>query len=150
GSASGYIVHLALRRWRSRSSGISVSSWFKDAMAEGQESHRISASPRPGRGCPDPMPKLLATLSLIVALAALAAACGGGSDSTAVSADSSCPPGELETVANGVLTVATDKPAYPPYFEDDDPTNGEGFESAVAYAIGKQLGYPKAKLKWTV
>ena len=49
-----------------------------------------------------------------------------------------------------MLTVATDKPAYPPYFEDDDPTNGEGFESAVAYAIAKQLGYPPAKVKWTV
>ena len=48
-----------------------------------------------------------------------------------------------------MLTVATDNPAYPPYFEDNDPTNGEGFESAVAYAIGDQLGYPKAKVKWT-
>ena len=46
--------------------------------------------------------------------------------------------------------MATDKPAYPPYFEEDDPTNGEGFESAVAYAIGKQLGYPPAKVEWTV
>jgi polar amino acid transport system substrate-binding protein len=49
-----------------------------------------------------------------------------------------------------VLTVATDQPAYPPYFEDDEPANGEGFESAVAYAIAKQLGYPAAKVKWTV
>ncbi len=50
----------------------------------------------------------------------------------------------------GTLTIATDKPAYPPYFEEDEPANGEGFESAVGYAIGKQLGYPKAKVKWTV
>ena len=49
-----------------------------------------------------------------------------------------------------MLTIATDKPAYPPYFEDEDPTNREGFESAVAYAIADQLGYPKAKVKWTV
>jgi polar amino acid transport system substrate-binding protein len=49
-----------------------------------------------------------------------------------------------------VLTVATDKPAYPPYFEEDEPANGEGFESAVAYAIGKHLGYPPAKVQWTV
>ena len=120
------------------------------------------ASPLPGRGCdrPTPMPKLLATLSLIAALALFAAACGGGSDSTGSGDEtgggstgasaSACAPGELDTVADGVLTVATDKPAYPPYFEDDDPTNGEGFESAVAYAIGKELGYPKAKVKWTV
>jgi len=63
---------------------------------------------------------------------------------------SSCKQGGLSTEKQGVLTVATDKPAYPPYFEDDDPTNGEGFESAVAYAIAKQLGYPPAKVEWTV
>ena len=54
------------------------------------------------------------------------------------------------TQSKGKLTVATDKPAYPPYFENDDPSNGEGFESAVAYAIGKQLGYSKGDVVWTV
>ncbi|HEY5053594.1 MAG TPA: ABC transporter substrate-binding protein, partial [Solirubrobacterales bacterium] len=39
-------------------------------------------------------------------------------------------------------------PAYPPYFVGDDPTNGKGFESSVAYGIGKQLGYSPAKVKW--
>jgi polar amino acid transport system substrate-binding protein len=43
----------------------------------------------------------------------------------------------------GTLTVATDKPAYPPYFEDDNPANGKGSESAVAYAIATKLGYSK-------
>ncbi len=61
-----------------------------------------------------------------------------------------CTPSKMETKTAGVLTVATDKPAYPPYFENDDPTDGEGFESAVAYAIGKQLGYSKEDVKWTV
>ena len=46
--------------------------------------------------------------------------------------------------------MATDKPAYPPYFEDNDPTNGKGFESAVAYAIADQLGYSPADVSWTV
>src|SRR4051794_30756038 len=113
------------------------------------------------------MPKLLATLSLLAALTLLAAGCGGGDDSTGASGETAaggtgaggesteasagaCAPGELDTVSDGVLTVATDKPAYPPYFEDNDPTNGEGFESAVAYAIGEELGYPKAKLQWAV
>ena len=50
----------------------------------------------------------------------------------------------------GTLTVATDKPAYPPYFEDDDPTNGKGFESAVAYAIADKLGFAKTEVKWTI
>jgi polar amino acid transport system substrate-binding protein len=111
------------------------------------------------------MPKPLATLALIAALAVLVAGCGGGDStssggeatataesgggSTEASAEA-CAPGELETVSDGILTIATDKPAYPPYFEDNDPTNGEGFESAVAYAIGEELGYPKAKVKWTV
>jgi len=95
--------------------------------------------------------KLVLPLLLFVAL--LAAGCGSSDDSTdtaASAAAASCKPGQLATEQQGVLTIATDKPAYPPYFEDEDPTNGEGFESAVAYAIAKQLGYPKDKVKWTV
>ena len=84
----------------------------------------------------------------LVLFALLVAGCGSSSDETSTTA-SSCEPGKLPTKEQGVLTVATDNPAYPPYFEDNDPTNGEGFESAVAYAIGDQLGYPKAKVKWT-
>jgi len=87
----------------------------------------------------------------LVLLALLLAGCGSSSDDTDTSANAagSCDPGKLATQEQGVLTVATDNPAYPPYFEDNDPTNGEGFESAVAYAIADQLGYPKAKVKWT-
>jgi len=94
--------------------------------------------------------KLLLPLLLLVIL--VAAGCGSSGDSTdtSASASDSCKPGQLPTSESGVLTIATDKPAYPPYFEDDDPTNGEGFESAVAYAVADQLGYPKAKVKWTV
>ena len=78
--------------------------------------------------------------------------CGssGSSTSNTTASASDCKAGKLPTEKQGVLTVATDKPAYPPYFEDDEPANGEGFESAVAYAIGKQLGYPPAKVEWTV
>jgi polar amino acid transport system substrate-binding protein len=97
------------------------------------------------------MKKLLATLVLALALGLLAVGCGSsGDDSSSNTSASACEPGNLPTETAGVLTVATDKPAFPPYFEDDDPTNGEGFESAVAYAIAKQLGYPAAKVKWTV
>ena len=46
------------------------------------------------------------------------------------------------------LTIATDKPAFPPYFEDNDPKNGKGFESAVAYAIAQKLGFAKTDVKW--
>ena len=58
------------------------------------------------------------------------------------------PTSDLKT--GGQLTVGTDKPAFPPYFEDDDPTNGKGFESAVAYAIADELGFDKSEVKWTV
>jgi polar amino acid transport system substrate-binding protein len=102
---------------------------------------------------PSAMNRLYATLVLALTLGLLVAGCGSSDDDTSgsgTSATASCEPGELQTVSNGTLTIATDKPAYPPYFEDDDPTNGEGFESAVAYAIADQLGYPAAKVKWTV
>jgi polar amino acid transport system substrate-binding protein len=94
------------------------------------------------------MKKLSAILILVPALLLLAG-CGSSKDETAATA-TACTPDELPTQAKGTLTVATDKPAYPPYFEDDEPANGEGFESAVAFAIGKQLGYAPAKIEWTV
>ena len=56
----------------------------------------------------------------------------------------------LTTINPGMLTIGTDTPAYPPYFSDDDPTNGEGFESAVAYAVGSQLGFSPTDVKWEV
>jgi polar amino acid transport system substrate-binding protein len=63
------------------------------------------------------------------------------------------------------MTIGADNPAYPPYFarteggntppwEDSDftgdPTNGEGFESAVAFAIADKLGIAKDQVFWTV
>jgi polar amino acid transport system substrate-binding protein len=94
------------------------------------------------------MKRLPATLVLVPVLLLLAG-CGSSKDETTATA-TACTPDKLPTKTVGTLTVATDKPAYPPYFEDDEPANGEGFESAVAYAIGKQLGYKPAQVKWTV
>ena len=65
-------------------------------------------------------------------------------------AAASCDEGRSRLKTGGQLTVGTDKPAFPPYFEDDDPTNGKGFESAVAYAIADELGFDKTEVKWTV
>jgi polar amino acid transport system substrate-binding protein len=96
-----------------------------------------------------PIQKKLA-LALFLPVLLLAAGCGSSDDSTTSATAETCKPGQLPTQQQGMLTVATDQPAYPPYFEDEDPTNGKGFESAVAYAIAKQLGYPAAKVKWTV
>ncbi|MBW0099376.1 amino acid ABC transporter substrate-binding protein, partial [Pseudonocardia sp. KRD-184] len=46
------------------------------------------------------------------------------------------------------LTVGTDQPVYPPWYLDDDPTSGRGFESAVAYAIADQLGFAREAVTW--
>jgi polar amino acid transport system substrate-binding protein len=85
-------------------------------------------------------------------LAALAvlAGCGEKTEPAATTTPSAanCAPSQLATQTKGTLTVATDKPAYPPYFENNDPTNGRGFESAVAYAIADQLGYGSNQVKW--
>jgi polar amino acid transport system substrate-binding protein len=98
--------------------------------------------------------KMIFAAIALVPILLVAAGCGSSksdssSASTAASA-ASCTPEQLQTQTKGTLTVATDKPAYPPYFEDDEPANGEGFESAVAFAIGKQLGYAPTDIKWTV
>lgn len=71
-----------------------------------------------------------------------------------------CAPANLALVTSGTLTIGTDNPAFPPYFAENadgsktapwefgDPTNGEGFESAVAYAVAEQLGFAKEKVAW--
>jgi polar amino acid transport system substrate-binding protein len=100
-------------------------------------------------GFPSTLMKKLALAILVLPAVVLVAGCGSSSSDSSSTTASACTPGKLPTHSSGVLTVATDDPAYPPYFEDNEPSNGEGFESAVAFAIGKELGYPPAKVKWT-
>jgi polar amino acid transport system substrate-binding protein len=96
------------------------------------------------------LPKFIVAIAAAAALSVAAAACGSTtSDSTSSTvAAADCAPDKMQTQTAGELTVATDKPAYPPYFENDDPTNGKGFESATAYAIANQLGYAKSDVNW--
>ena len=54
----------------------------------------------------------------------------------------------LPTVTEGKLTIATGEPNYEPWFVDDDPSNGEGFEGAVANAVAEQLGYTADDIVW--
>jgi polar amino acid transport system substrate-binding protein len=68
---------------------------------------------------------------------------------TATSTANPCPPGALDTKAAGKLTIGTDNPAYEPWFSDNKPSNGKGFESAVAYQVAQRLGYPAANVTWT-
>ena len=48
----------------------------------------------------------------------------------------------------GKLTIATDSPAYTPWFVNNTPSNGKGYESGVAYAIAKQLGVNPTNVVW--
>jgi polar amino acid transport system substrate-binding protein len=61
-----------------------------------------------------------------------------------------CSKENLTLVTPGTITIGTDTPAYPPYFADDDPSNGQGFESAVAYAVAEGLGFAPNEVTWTV
>ena len=55
-----------------------------------------------------------------------------------------------EEIHPGTLTVATDSPAYTPWFVANKPANGKGYEAAVAYAIANELGIARSDLKWVV
>jgi polar amino acid transport system substrate-binding protein len=102
-------------------------------------------------------------IASLVATAMGAAACASSSDdtssgsasgatstSTAKPAAAACDKASLPLKSSSTLTIGTDKPAYPPYFENDKPSNGKGFESAVAYAVAKQLGFAPGEVKWIV
>jgi polar amino acid transport system substrate-binding protein len=103
------------------------------------------------------MRRILITAA-IAALGTGLAACGStnsgsgatSSGSTASAAAASCTYAgvQKELYTKGVLTVATDKPAYPPWFENNNPATGKGYESAVAYAVAKQLGFKPSQVKW--
>lgn len=84
---------------------------------------------------------------------------------TAAPTQDACAKDNLTLTTTGKLTVGTDNPAFPPYFairaggnaapwEDlgytGDPTTGEGFESAMAYAVAKQLGFSAEEVTWVV
>ncbi|MFC4064962.1 ABC transporter substrate-binding protein [Actinoplanes subglobosus] len=59
-----------------------------------------------------------------------------------------CDPASLKTLTAGKLTVGTDTPAYEPWFADNKPDNGKGFESAVAYQVAQRLGYQQSDVVW--
>lgn len=100
--------------------------------------------------------RLAVALLAAMALPLAVGACGSDDDgdttagtAAATTSAGACSKEQLETVEAGTLTVGTDRPAYPPYFIGDDPTNGKGFESAVAYAIAERLGFARDEVRWT-
>jgi polar amino acid transport system substrate-binding protein len=85
----------------------------------------------------------------------LALGCAPQNSSTATdtnaSSDANQTPAECaqgKTLESGVLTVATDSPAYDPWFTHNKPSNGKGYESAVAYAVAQQLGFDRSAVTW--
>ncbi len=69
-----------------------------------------------------------------------------------------CAKANLDLVSDDGLTLATDNPAFPPWwggnpghgFETSDPYSGQGYESAVAYEVARRLGFTKAGVTWKV
>ena len=117
----------------------------------------------------------LATLALVLALSLVATGCGSDDDdggaaatdavttdagATTAGAADDCSTESLELVEDGRLTIGTDNPAFPPWFEGgtpagseweiNDPSTGEGFESAVAYAVAEELGFSEDEVDWVV
>ena len=66
------------------------------------------------------------------------------SDTTTADSGEACGP----TLEEGVLTIATGEPAFYPWVIDDAPESGEGFESAVAFAVAAEMGYDAESVVW--
>ena len=103
-----------------------------------------------------PITRMLFTIAAVALLTVGLSACGdddsdgAAGDGAAGDAAASCDRDDLNLVVDGQLTIGTDSPAFPPWFEDDDPTNGEGYESAVAYAVADELGFSADEVEWVV
>jgi polar amino acid transport system substrate-binding protein len=97
-----------------------------------------------------PMRNLSSLVSMLalVGLAAATACAPADEKPSAPAAAGECTKASLTTLTPGSITFGTDQPAYPPWFVDDDPANGKGFESAVAYAVAGKLGYSPGDVKW--
>ncbi|WP_029151080.1 ABC transporter substrate-binding protein [Microbacterium indicum] len=90
--------------------------------------------------------RALSSIALLGAAALGLASCAFASESS--DSASSSDDASLPTLTAGTLTIATGEPAYEPWVVDDDPSNGEGFEAAVAYAVAEQLGFDDSDVEW--
>jgi len=68
-------------------------------------------------------------------------------DPTPTTADQ-CAIDQLPLLEAGTLTIGTDSPAFSPWFKGNDPTNGRGYESAVAFAVAEELGFSDGDVSW--
>lgn len=102
-------------------------------------------------------PLLRSTLVVSAAAALLLAGCASAAPTGASTSEppaSGASGAAAATIADGdlvtpgKLTIATGTTAYFPYVIDDDPTSGEGFEAAVAYAVAEKLGFAAEDVEW--
>ena len=82
----------------------------------------------------------IAAIASTVAIVLSLAACAPASETSSEPAS--------DYVTDGKLTIGTGEPAYYPWVIDDAPESGEGFESAVAYAVAEQLGFAADDVVW--
>ena len=90
----------------------------------------------------------LTSLSACSTISSTTPANAGGTSGNASTAACTYNSIQSQLYAKGVLTAATDKPVYSPWFENNQPSNGEGYESAVTYAIAKELGFKADQVTW--
>lgn len=88
------------------------------------------------------------TLGVLLVAAAAVAACAPAAEPYAAPRPEDCRKDRLTTLYAGVFTFGTDQPAYPPWYIGDNPANGEGFESALAYVVAGKLGYAAEEVRW--
>ena len=100
-----------------------------------------------------------ALIALVAGLAAVAASTSALATGKPITAEKTVASASCPTIHSGQLTVGTDNPAYPPWYggtpppgspwKVSDPRSGEGYESAVAYAVATQLGIKSTAVVWT-
>ncbi|WP_238950184.1 ABC transporter substrate-binding protein [Mycobacterium sp. IDR2000157661] len=81
-------------------------------------------------------------------VAVVATACAPAAEPYSAPRPQDCRKDHLTTLYPGVFTFGTDQPVYPPWYIGDNPANGEGFESALAYAVAAELGYRGQEVRW--
>jgi polar amino acid transport system substrate-binding protein len=105
------------------------------------------------------MRRIIIAAAATTLIGSVVAACGsttssntasGGGGSPAAGTAATCTHASIQNqlYSKGVLTVATDNPVYTPWFVKNNPSNGQGYESAVAYAVAHQLGFSPSQVTW--
>lgn len=92
--------------------------------------------------------RLTAVVAALLAVGLTACSAPAASPSASASSSTSTDVKQL-TVTPGKLTIATGKPAFSPWVENDAPESGKGFEAAVAYAVAKKMGFSNDQVVWT-